>query len=202
MDNNQIQQEISIIKSMIEKTRREAAENGHLFIAVGFLAVINTLAIGILNTYSLNHLVLPVLITTMAATVLIGYLTAGRQEKKDKVKSYPKTICYNVMLACGIPGIMIIFLFPLIKVYPWNLVPVLTSLIMGIMVFSTGVIFEVRLIKWCSTAWWIGSFMMAIYEGQQWTSISIMTASIIIGFILPGYILNKNYKNRSKENEE
>lgn len=202
MDNNQIQQEISIIKSMIEKTRREAAENGHFFIIVGFLAVINTLAIGIMQSYSLNYLVLPALITTMAAAVLIGYLTAGRQEKKDKVKSYPKTICYNVMLACGISGIMIIFLFPLIKVYPWNLVPVLTSLIMGIIVFSTGVIFEVRLIKLSSTAWWIGSFMMAIYEGQQWPSISIMTASIVIGFILPGYILNKNYKNRSKENEE
>ena len=88
MDNNQIQQEISIIKSMIEKTRREAAENGHLFIAIGILAIINTLAIGILNTYSLNHLVLPVLITQMAATVLIGYLTAGRQEKKDKEKKF------------------------------------------------------------------------------------------------------------------
>lgn len=200
MNQNQVQQEISIIKEMIEKTRREVAESGHFFIAIGIFSIIGTLAIGILGFYNLDHLILPAMILMVVVNGLIGYFTAGRQEKKERVKSYPKTICYNILSACGITAVMIVFLFPLLKVYPFETVPVLVSLIMGIMVFSSGVIFKIRFIKWCSIVWWVGACMMAIYEGQPWFGISIIIMSIIIGFILPGYILNKNYKNRSRKN--
>ena len=37
MDNNQIQQDISLIKEMIAKTRRDAADSGHFFIFLGII---------------------------------------------------------------------------------------------------------------------------------------------------------------------
>lgn len=199
MNNNQIQQEISIIKSMIEKTRREAAESGHFFIAIGIFSAVTTFAIGLLEFYNLNHLVLPTLIIAVIACGVIGYLTVTMKEKKEKVKSYPKAIFYNMMFACGIPALMIIFLFPLLKVYPWNLVPPLLSLIMGIVIFSAGVIFELRYIQWCSIAWWAGACIMALTQSQF--RFLIMIVIIIFGWLLPGFILNKQYKNRINKNE-
>lgn len=199
MNHNQIQQEISIIKKMIEKTRREAAESGHFFIAVGIFSAVATFVIGMMEFFNLNHLVLPTLIIAVVACGVIGYVTVTKREKKEKIKSYPKTIFYNVMLACGIPALMIMFVFPLLKVYPWNLVPTLTSLIMGIVVFSAGVIFELRYIQWCSFAWWVGALIMALTINKF--RFLIMIVIIIFGWILPGFILNRQYKNRINKNE-
>ena len=198
MDQNQAQQEISIIKEMIEKTRRETAESGHFFIALGVLMIVNTLAIVLMEYYKLNYLILPMLIFTVIAGFIASYFTVARQDKKMKVKSYTKTVCYNVMLASSIPALMIVFIFPFLKVYQFHLVPILASLFIGSMIFSAGVIFEVKSIKWCSIAWWIGAVIMAVDNEHILPPGSVMILTISIGWMLPGFILNKNYKNGSK----
>ena len=198
MTQQDIQKEISIIREMVEKTRREAAENGHFFIAIGIFSVFTTVLMGVLESFSLDNLILPVLVMATIISGFIGYFTISRQERQEKVKSYSKTICYNILFGCGMVAIMIVFLFPLLKYYSWELTPVLVSLILGVMVYSTGVIFELRFIQWCGSTWWLGAIVMALVKGQRWPSISTMVLCIIIGFILPGYYLNRNYKNRSK----
>jgi len=197
MDHNQIQQEISIIKSMIEKTRRETAESGHFLILIGIVSAVGTFAIGMFELFNLNQLDLPALIVMLLINGLIGYLVVANEEKK--AKSYTKTILYNVWFACSIPIIMIVFLFPLTKVYSFQLVPILISLIMGIIIFSAGVIYELRYIQWCSIVWWGGACLMAYIESQY--KFLIMIAMILFGFVLPGIIFNRQYKNGSKNNE-
>lgn len=197
MNHNQIQQEISIIKSMIEKTRRETAESGHFLILIGIVSAIGTFAMGILELFNRNYLDLPILILMTLVNGFIGYLVASKAEKR--VKTYTKTILYNVWFSCAIPALMIVFLFPLTKVYSFRLVPTLISLIMGIMVFSAGVIYELRYIRWCSVVWWGGACLMAYIESKY--QFLIMIAMIILGFILPGVIFNRHYKNGSKKNE-
>jgi hypothetical protein len=115
--------------------------------------------------------------------------------KQERAQSYPKVMCYSVWFACGVPAVIITFLFPILKVYPWNLTPVLTSLIVGIGVFSSGVIFESRPIIWCSIAWWAGAFAMAFVRGTP--RMFIMMGVILLGWVLPGLILNREYRNRS-----
>ncbi|MGD2246352.1 MAG: hypothetical protein PVI11_07390 [Candidatus Aminicenantes bacterium] len=197
MDQNQIQQEISTIKKMIEKTRRETAESGHFFIAMGILAAVITFAIGMLEFYSLDRLVLPALIVATVVSGVIGYLTITKKEKKERVKSYPKTIFYGVFFACGLCILMIVFLFPLLKVYPWSLIPTLSSMIMGIAFFSAGIIFELRPIQWCSIVWWVGALILALTIGQY--RFIIMIVIIVFGWILPGFILNKHYKKADRQ---
>jgi len=196
MNPDQIQSEISIIKEMIAKSRREAAESGHFFVGIGVLGIVATPLIGLLESLHLDRLVLPVFVLMALISAAIGYWTVARRAKTERVKSYPKSLCYQVLFACSIPALMIMFLFPILRVYPWNLVPVLTSLIMGIMVYSAGTIFEIRSIRWCGVSWWIGAVLMALSPGRPWIRISIMNLSLFIGFILPGLILNRKYKAR------
>ena len=198
MDNNQIQQEISIIKEMIDKTRKETAESGLFFISIGFVAILGTITIGILEHFNLNHLVLPVMIIMLIINAILGYITVSRSERKGKVKSYHKTILYNVLFSFTVPAILIVFIFPLLKVYPWSLTPVLVSVLMGIMIYVTGVILEARFFLWCSLAWWAGALLMALVNGTP--RIFIMITILLFGWILPGLILNRKYKNRSKQN--
>jgi len=199
MNHDQIQQEISIIKSMIEKTRRETAESGHFLILIGIVSVIGTFAIGMFKIFNLNYMDLPVMILMLVINGLIGYFVVAREEQKEKVKTYTKSMLYQVWFGCGIAAIMILFLFPLTKVYSFQLVPVLVSMIMGIMIFSAGVIYELRYIQWCSIVWWGGACLMAYIESQY--KFLIMIGIIILGFILPGVIFNRQYKNGSKKNE-
>jgi hypothetical protein len=200
MNTEQIQHEISIIKEMISKSRSEAAESGHFFVGIGLLGVIATPLIGLLESIHLDRLILPLFVLMTFISAAIGFLTVGRQAKKEKVKSYAKTLCYQILFACSIPALLIVFVFPLLRVYPWNLVPVLTSLIMGIMVYSAGTIYEIRSIRWCGVFWWAGAVLMALFAGHQWIRISIMNLSLFVGFVLPGLILNRKYKKGKSRN--
>ena len=194
MSFEKIENEISIIKEMIAKSRKEAAESGHFFVGIGLLGIIATPLIGLLELFHLDRLILPVFVLMAFVSAAIGYLTVGRQEKKERVKSYAKTLCYQILFACSVPALLIVFVFPLLRVYPWNLVPVLTSLIMGIMVYSAGTIYEIRSIRWCGVFWWAGAVLMALFAGHQWIRISIMNLSLFAGFVLPGLILNRKYR--------
>jgi len=195
MNNQQIQQELSIIKSMIQKTRRETAESGHFFIAIGISSIVTVFIVNLLERTELHYLIIPFLTIVLIVNGIIGFLTVGNRSKKQRVESYPKTICYSIWFACSVPTVMILFLFPLLKLYTWELTPIFISLIMGIAIFATGVIFESRFITLSSIAWWLGAVGLAFIENipRMWIMITI----ICIGWVIPGILLNKRYRERS-----
>lgn len=199
MNHDQIQQEISIIKSMIEKTRRETAESGHLFIFMGIASAIFVLIISILEIYKFYHLVIPAMIILTVLNGFVGYFVVSKPAKEEKVTSYPKAVVLSLWVICSVTLLMITFLFPFLKVYSFSALGTLASLILGIAVFMTGVIYEMRFVVWYSSAWWIGAILMAISSGSY--RFLIMIAVILIGWVLPGFIINKKYKNGGTSNE-
>ncbi|HEX9974964.1 MAG TPA: hypothetical protein VGD14_23115 [bacterium] len=199
MNHDQIQQEISIIKSMIEKTRRETAESGHLFIFMGIASAIFVLAVSMLEIYKLKYLVLPAMIVLTVINGIIGYLVVANAAKNENVKSYPRTIVLNLWVICGMTLLMMTFLFPFLKVYSFRALGTLVSLVLGIAVFMTGVIYEMRFIQWFSLTWWIGAGLLALIDSEF--RFLILIATIIVGWIIPGIILNRRYRHGSKKNE-
>ena len=194
MDNNQLQQEISIIKEMIEKTKRETANSGHLLIFIGVFSAIVTTWIGLLEVFSLQTYFIPSIIFMAVVNGIAGYFIIRKEEKNEKVKDYTKTIFWNVWIVCGFSALIMVFLFPFLNVYSFKAVPVITSVIMGIALFLSGVIFEMNIIKICSLIWWLAAFLLALIESQY--GFLIVVIVIILGWILPGLYLNRQYKNR------
>ncbi len=198
MTENQLQQDISIIKTMIEKTRKETAESGHLFIFMGIAAALFVLIVSLLEMYHLNQLVIPAMIILTVLNGIVGFFVVSKPFTDERVKSYPKTVVLCLWVICGVTLLMITFLFPFLNVYTFRAVGTLASLILGIAVFMTGIIYEMRFVVWYSLVWWVGAILMAISENPY--RFLIMIAVIIIGWILPGIIMNKKY-NRSMKNE-
>lgn len=196
MTPEQMQQEITTIKNMIDKTRRETAESGRLFIFMGIAAALFVLIISLLEINQLFNWVLPTMIGLTILNGFIGYLVVGREVKREKVTAYPKTIVLSMMMICGFTVLLLTFLFPFLKVYSWHALPILVCLVFGIAVFMTGMIYELRFIQWFSLSWWAGAILMALYDGEF--RFLIMIGTIIFGWIVPGLILNQKYKNRSK----
>jgi len=199
VEPNQVQEQLSIIRAMVERSRRETAESGHFFIWIGLIGVVTVFAIGGLEAAGLYRLTVPALAVVLVACGVAGYLTVARRQKRARVRSYPSAICYSVWFACGVPMVIVMFLLPALGAYPWSLVPVLTALIMGIGVFSSGVIFEVRAISWSSLAWWGGSVAMALMSG--WSRGIVMAVVLLLGMVLPGVILNRQYRERRGTDE-
>ena len=101
MDQSNAQRNLQIIKDMIDKTRREAAENGHAFIFMGLASIIFVIVIMAIERLNGHQFVVPAMIGMTVLMGIIGYLIIGKPAKKEKVKSYPKTvfqISQNVVL--------------------------------------------------------------------------------------------------------
>jgi hypothetical protein len=193
MNSNQLQQDISIIKEMIDKTRKKTAESGHMLIYMGIITALATILIGILEIYNLSHFVMPVVILLTVINASIGYFIAAKKGDNGNVKTYPNTLFWHIWMMCGFAAVLIVFLFPFLNLYPFQAAPVLTSLVIGIAVFITGTIFELKFVQWSGLAWWIGACIMALTEGPM--KLIIMVAIILFGWIVPGYLLNKQYKS-------
>lgn len=196
MNHEQIQQEISMIKEMIDKSRKETAESGHFLIYMGIAAVFFVLAVSLLEIFHWHSLVLPTMIVLTLINAVIGGIIVNRGEKQEKVKSYPKTLVLTIWFLCSFALLLYTFVFPFLNVYSFAALPVMVSITAGIAAFMTGVIYELAYIRWLSSAWWISAILMALIQSQY--RFLIIIAAIIIGWILPGVILNKQYKNRSK----
>jgi hypothetical protein len=199
MTEDQVQEQLSIIRAMVEKSRRETAESGYFFIWIGLIGVVSVFVIMGLESAGLWRFTVPVLAVLLVACGVVGYLTVTRRQKRAGARSYPASICYNVWFACGASVIIVVFLLPALGAYPWSLAPVLAALIMGIGVFSSGAIFEVRAITWSSLAWWGGAVAMALVSG--WSRGLVMAIVLLLGMVLPGVILNRMYRERRGADE-
>lgn len=200
MNPIQVQEELSIIKQMIEKTRRETAESGHFLIFVGISSIFFTLFLAAMNKiFHLGYLSIAILAVALIINGVIGYFTTVKEAKKEHVTTYPKIILGHVWGAIGLPALMAVFVLPFLKVYPFSALPVVCAMLMGIPIYITGAIYELPFIKWCSLAWWGGALGMAFVRGMP--RAFIMVAVIFLGWILPGLIMNRRYKNRSKDHE-
>ena len=101
-------------------------------------------------------------------------------------------------MACCIPVLLTTFLFPLTGIYSFTVVPTLAALFFGAIIISAAAIYEFKFLYWCGIAVWIGGCIGA-YAGSPWRGI-IMIVIVFIGFVIPGIIFNRKYKDGRKSN--
>ena len=202
MNQEQIQQEISIIKNMIEKTKKDTAESGSIFLTIGIGCILLIIIANVLEMLRLFHWILPTMITLAIIFGVLVFLLMRTEEKKQKVETYPKKINRAILCFCSLPIILTGLIFPLTKVYAWEISPIFSALFFGVMLFASGVICEFRFFYSAGLVSWIGACVMAYTLDIHFPIRGITLIIILItGFIIPGIILNKKYKNGSDHNE-
>ncbi|MBN1782618.1 hypothetical protein JW948_15895 [bacterium] len=197
MTTENFTEEMMIIRKMIEKTRRDTAESGVFYIAIGLFTMLAVLIIGIMELNGLPEMTLPALIIMTVISGLIGYMTVFRKERRLRIKSYIRTVNYSIWFACAVGCVLTTFILPLAGAYKIQLIPVFSCILIGIGVFSSGVIYESKGVIWAALVWWMGAIMMAFI--QDYHRLYVMVIVIFSGWVLPGLILNSAYKKRSRE---
>ncbi len=199
MNQATAQQQLDVIRAMVDRSRRETAESGHFFIWIGVLSTLGVFVIRMLEVTGRGAAIIPTLAALTVGNGILAYVAIVRGRRNAGARSYASRVCYSVWLACGIAAILAALLLPLLGAVPWNLVPVLVALIIGVGVFSTGVILESGSLLWGSLAWWASAIAMAMIRGGD--RAYIMAAAIVLGWILPGVALNRTYRRQRDDHD-
>ncbi|MCB0283581.1 MAG: hypothetical protein KDF60_13435 [Calditrichaeota bacterium] len=195
MNQDQMQNDISIIKRMIDQTRRHTAESGSLFISIGMLWLFVPVLLVFLEKSSLKHYWWPVFIGGLVITLVIGLLIGIRESKKSLPLTYAKKVFSQLWIAVGSVCILTSVLFPLAGVYPEQYISIITWPVIAIGVYLSGVIYEITVIRWLSSSWLFGAILMAFITIPIHLYIAVFT--LFFGFVLPGIVFSRNYKKRS-----
>ncbi len=190
MAEHDYQEQLTVIRAMVERTRRRTAESGRFFIWLGVVALAGVVLIAGLEEAGRNELVLPALIVVAVASGVVGYLTLSRAQREARVRSYTSTVSTFVWVGVGIANLLVALVLPLTGAYGWSLVPVLTCVVLGAGVLSTGAIFELPAVAWCALAWWGAAVGMVFVHGSP--RAVIMAAAIGAGWVLPGILFGRS----------
>jgi hypothetical protein len=182
------QESIDLIQSMINKTKNAAADSSVFFLLWGWVVFTACLLQYFLkNVLHSQHHYLAWLIIIIA---IAGSVYLGKQaDKTTKVKTYISESIEHLWMGIGITFFALSFIFAKIG---YENASTFYILLYGIGCFVTG-----RLIKFSPLVWGgIGAWILAIISAylDYDTNILITAVSILISYIIPGYLLRMKYQ--------
>ena len=190
MDNSQFQEEVATIRKMIERTRRETFESGYLFIITGTIWLLAVIIMATLELTGHARLVQQWGWIAFAILALVSLSIGVWEGRKVQAQTYTRTLFSHLWGACGIVIVLITFAVPHMNAYT----PVTALMIIGIGFYVTGAIFEMPLVQGSGVLWWIGMCALGFVEGNM--RLPIWIALISLGFILPGIVMNRQFRKQ------
>jgi len=198
MYDHQVKEDIQLIREMVEKTKKATAESGNIFLFWGILCVLAIIGMYVLVFLKKFSSIWVNWVVFAGIGIIYSIFYAVKQERQQGMKTYAQIPVSHLGFACGIAFLLVGLIFPALGLYSYREIPVLVSVVGGILFFVTGGIYEWNLLKWCGMIWWLGAFGMVFVPGDYRSLIFIPL--IIIGYLIPGLILRSEYrKNRAKD---
>lgn len=188
------QQSIDLIQSMISKTKNAAADSSVFFLLWGWVVFIACILQYVLKNvvhYHYHYYAWFIILIGLVGSMYLGY----KKSKTAKVKTYISESVEQLWISIGITYFALAFIF--IKIGYENAFT-FYILLYGIGCFVTG-----RLIKFSPLVWGgIGAWLLAVLSAylDYDSNILVTAASILISYIIPGYLLRNKYQKQQKEN--
>ena len=193
METKNAELELSLIKKMMEDSRRLNIDNGIHYIFWGILVTI-----ALLINYTMLLLKVPgnyiglAWFILMLSGALIDGIIGRRQSKSSNVTTFTSRIMGSLWFASGIAMFMYGFLGVISKAYnPLFICPIISTSL-GISYFTSGAIQQIKWLQNISFGWWAGAAFMFIFPSVH--TLLIFAVMMICLQVIPGLILNKKSK--------
>ena len=187
MTDDQTRDDIRIIRTMLAKTKAATAESGTIFVLWGGLI---TAAMAVELVLSLNGLDRWIWLVWMTAG-LIGWVASilygVRRGRREPVTSYVQTAARHLYIGSGVGFLLVCFIFPLLKAYSYEEIPILFSAVAGILFFVMGGIFESPILRWFGLLWWGGGVGLTFLAGN--TRQLAFGLLIVAGYDIPAVLV-------------
>lgn len=193
MNTNQAESELSVIKKIMEDSRRINIDNGIHYIFWGVLVTVALLAnyIMLLTKTSGNYVGLMWLILMVSGGIIDGII-GRKQVRSQKVQTYAGNILGSLWFASGVSMFIFGFLGPITGAYNSIFICPIICTSLGISYFTSGAIQQVNWLRNVSIGWWAGAAVLFIFPSIH--SLLIFAIMMICLQIIPGIILNKKSK--------
>ncbi|HQY19533.1 MAG TPA: hypothetical protein PLD63_08780 [Ignavibacteria bacterium] len=189
MESRQAELELSLIKKMMEDTRKMNIDNGIHYIFWGVLVAvalfINYLFLK-LNFYP--KYVGLVWMVLMVSGAVADIFIAKYQSKRSSVSTYAGRLMSSLWLASGVAMFIYGFIGPLSGAYNSIFICPIIATSLGISYFTSGSIQQLGWLRSVSFGWWAGAIVMFIFPGIH--TLLVFAVMIILLQIVPGILLN------------
>ena len=194
-ENFSPEQSLQVIQSMIEKAKNQFSENGHLYLLWGWTVFICSVAQFILLKivhYEKHYLV------WMACWLAFAYqfFYLRKKYRQQKVRTYADKMIGFVWMTFFILMVVIGFLLGQSSTgeYYKLIGPVFLALY-GMPTFLSGILLRFRPLVIGGIGCWILSALTRFIEYEF--GLLMLSAAMIIAWIIPGYILQKKYQHQN-----
>jgi len=194
MNELQAAEEIKLIRDMIGKTKQTAVDYWNIYICwgvVGILGVIGTYTLVFLKHYEwiwLNWIVF------VGFGLVYTLLFVKKKGTKQGLKTHIYASISHLAMACGVSFMLVGFVFPLLDLYSYGVIPVLISLVAGIYSFVNGGILEWNFLKICGIVWWLGALSMLFIKEDFRTLLFVPL--LIFGYFVPVFLVKTEVRKK------
>ena len=192
MDNENFspEQSLQLINKMITEVKQELKDNGFFFLLWGWLvfvsAITNYVLLKMENQYAFYTWAILMPLGGIVSTI---YGFARMKNKKKRAKTFIDRAMAFIWIAFGASIFIVLFSGSAVgfeKIYPYILI------IYGIGTFITGGIIKMRLLIFGGIFCWTLS-IIALYVTFD-IQLLLLAAAIAVAYIIPGHVLNSNYR--------
>ncbi len=191
METNLTEQEsLKIITEMIERSKMNLRDNGFFYLLWGWLMLAALVLNFVLEVagYERSWLPWPVL---MAAGLIVTLIAGFRLGKRSRVRTYFDTAM--IFLWNGFLVVLIIVLFLAGRgVITWRVSTALIISLYGLGTFVSGGLLRFRPLIFGGIFAWVMALLVPFVPGAY--AFVCTALSLIVAYLLPGYILQKRYK--------
>jgi hypothetical protein len=197
MNEKEAQENLVVIRKMIDETKQAVVTSGSMYIfwgVISLLAVVVTYVLVFSQLYQyifINWLVL------MSLGFAYSVYHGVTRERKAKVTSFSDRAVGYTWFGCGITLMILGFVAPVAGVYPDQMIPAVVAVVVGSACFITGQLCQWKLLTWASLLWWAGGIAMMFLKTES--RFMIFPFLIIVGYLIPGFILRANYRKQSRK---
>ncbi len=199
MNETQVREEIRFIQDMIEQTRKITAGSWMYFLIWGFAAILGIAGMYVLVSLEMYSLIWLNWVGFMSIGLVFTMVFCRKQERLQGARTYSQVATAHLGFACGMGFALVGFIFPMLKLYTWDVIPVLIALVAGIFVFSLGGVYDWGLLRWCGVIWWLGAVGMAFIHANYRSLMFVPL--ILIGYIMPALVLRSMYRKQSDQDD-
>jgi hypothetical protein len=193
MQITQAEAEISVIKKIMDDSRRIAVYNGKHYILWGVLVSIALFAnyVMVLMHIELNYQGFMWFIL-MISGAITGSIMERMEHRKKAVRTFAGKLLSTLWFASGIAMFMFGFLGTIVHAYdPIFICPIIFT-ILGVSYYTSGEIQQTGWFKYLSFGWWAGAVLLFIFPGIHTLLISGL---MMLGLqTIPGIILYRKWK--------
>jgi len=185
--------DLAYIREVMQQTRRYTAAKGIYFVLWGTLVSLALIA----TWFQIHRLIggsnlalwLTLMVTGWVATVWL----ARRDAQQGAAPYHARLIGMN-WTAVGLAMMGFYFIGVPAQTIPFQAVPGLSALLVGIGVFNTGFLADLRWLVGVALLWFVSGALMLAYPGPH--TLWAMVLLLVVGEIAPGLVLMRQERAR------